>query len=102
MTLLRQRQRHQEFSQPLHSALSLELRYVLDKVTHMLGDRGDHRHCNIGIVANTAHDMIRGNPRDARCAYRFRGSKISVPRECDRLRKATALGHRLYYGLVAS
>src|SRR5450631_942970 len=101
MPLLCQRQRHQKFGKPLNSALSLELRYMLDEITHMLRDRRDHRHCNIGIVPNTADNVIRWNPRDARSAYRFRGRKISVPGKCDRLRKAAAFRDRLYYRLVA-
>jgi hypothetical protein len=102
MAVLRQRQRHQEFGEPLHSALSLELGYVLDEITHMLRDRRDHRHCNIGIVTNTADNVIRGDPRDPRCAYRFRGRKISVAGKRDRLCKAAALRHRLNYSLVAT
>src|ERR1017187_2667826 len=101
MTLLGQRKRREKLGDPLHAALRLELFDLLDEMMHVLRDRCDHRQCDVGTFTDATDNMIGRNACDARFAYSFGGSHVSIAGECDRLRETLALCHNFDHGFIA-
>ena len=99
--MFRHGQRGEKLGNPLYSAVPLELFNLLNEIMHVLGDRCDHRQCNIGTVVNAPDKMVGRNTSNTRFAYRFCGRDITVPGECNRLREAIAFCHDLNDSFIA-
>src|SRR5450756_2700971 len=68
---------------------------------HVLRDRCDHRQCDVGTFTDATDNMIGRDACDARFAYSFGGSHVSIAGECVRLRETLALCHNFDHGFIA-
>src|ERR1039457_2611148 len=101
MTLLGQRQRREKLGDPLHAALRLELLNLLNEMMHVLGDRCDHRQCDVGTLADATDNMVSRDACNGRFTYCFGGRHVSIAGECDSLRETLTLCHDFDDGFIA-